>query len=271
MIGLILLNTLILFTKICYGIYKLSEKINGKWGNKEKKLKSNKLIAKLICALIFIDGKAEEEEKEEAYRYIQEDFREKHQSVMKKWLTQYLKEGEEKIANGTYKKPNIEHLAGDIYYDLEEIDLLRLYATLHKIAAADHCVNDEEENILSIYAEKARIRFVDQQDFSYRYGRWHEHEQEETKEHEERKNKKEQEESEEHKAQRATIDKEWACGILAIPLDASQEEVRKAFRKRSMEFHPDRHINESEERIQFYSEKFRQVDLAYSILTEKKS
>lgn len=109
MIGLILLNTLILFTKICYMIYKLSEKINGKWGNKEKKLKSNKLIAKLICALIFIDGKAEEEEKEEAYRYIQEDFREKHQSVMKKWLTQYLKEGEEKIANGTYKKT--EHRA----------------------------------------------------------------------------------------------------------------------------------------------------------------
>ena len=50
--------------------------------------------------------------------------------------------------------------------------------------------------------------------------------------------------------------------ILGIPRNASEEEVRKAFRKKAMEYHPDRN------KSQGAAEKFKEVNEAYQALSD---
>lgn len=54
--------------------------------------------------------------------------------------------------------------------------------------------------------------------------------------------------------------------ILGIPNNASQEEIRKAFRKLSAKFHPD--INGGDK---YFSNMFIQVRQAYEILSDPAS
>ena len=55
--------------------------------------------------------------------------------------------------------------------------------------------------------------------------------------------------------------------VLGVSRDASEEGVRKAFRKKAMDYHPDRNKNPDAE------EKFKEVNEAYQVLidTEKRS
>ena len=50
--------------------------------------------------------------------------------------------------------------------------------------------------------------------------------------------------------------------ILEIGRDASEEDVRKAFRKKALEFHPDRNKDPDA------PEKFKEVNEAYQVLTD---
>lgn len=58
--------------------------------------------------------------------------------------------------------------------------------------------------------------------------------------------------------------------ILGVNRDASQDEIQKAFRKKSMEYHPDRHINDSEEDKKIAEEKFKEINEANSVLSDPK-
>ena len=48
--------------------------------------------------------------------------------------------------------------------------------------------------------------------------------------------------------------------ILGINFDASQEEIKKAFREKAMKYHPDKH--QGEENIEYYEEKFKDMDIS---------
>jgi len=56
--------------------------------------------------------------------------------------------------------------------------------------------------------------------------------------------------------------------ILGVDKNASQEDIKKAFRKKSMEYHPDRHINDSEEEKKKADEKFKEINEANSVLSD---
>jgi DnaJ-class molecular chaperone len=51
--------------------------------------------------------------------------------------------------------------------------------------------------------------------------------------------------------------------ILGIKKDASEEEIKKAYRKLALEFHPDRNKDASAE------EKFKEINEAYAVLSGK--
>lgn len=49
---------------------------------------------------------------------------------------------------------------------------------------------------------------------------------------------------------------------------ADDSEIKKAFHKRAMEFHPDRHVDASEEELNNTEKKFKDVNEAYSCLID---
>jgi molecular chaperone DnaJ len=52
--------------------------------------------------------------------------------------------------------------------------------------------------------------------------------------------------------------------VLGIPPDASEEQIRKAYRRLAMKYHPDRNRGDREA-----EEKFKEVQAAYETLTDK--
>ena len=53
--------------------------------------------------------------------------------------------------------------------------------------------------------------------------------------------------------------------VLEIPKTATQDEIKKAFRKQAMKYHPDRNPGNKEA-----EEKFKEVAAAYEVLSDEK-
>jgi len=58
--------------------------------------------------------------------------------------------------------------------------------------------------------------------------------------------------------------------ILAIDKNANEEEIKKAYRKRAMVHHPDRHSGATEQEKKDHETKFKEVGEAYAILSDEK-
>lgn len=57
--------------------------------------------------------------------------------------------------------------------------------------------------------------------------------------------------------------------ILGVSKTATQDELKKAYRKLSMQYHPDRQAGKSENEKKDAEEKFKEVSEAYSVLSDK--
>ena len=57
--------------------------------------------------------------------------------------------------------------------------------------------------------------------------------------------------------------------ILGVNRDASEDEIKKAFRKLSLNWHPDKHVNDSEADKKAAEEKFKDIAEAYGVLSDK--
>ena len=57
--------------------------------------------------------------------------------------------------------------------------------------------------------------------------------------------------------------------VLGVSKTATQDELKKAYRKLSMQYHPDRQAGKSDAEKKDAEEKFKEVSEAYSILSDK--
>lgn len=57
--------------------------------------------------------------------------------------------------------------------------------------------------------------------------------------------------------------------ILGVDKNASDEEIKKTYKKLALQYHPDRQINKSEDEKKAAEEKFKEINEAYSILSDK--
>ena len=57
--------------------------------------------------------------------------------------------------------------------------------------------------------------------------------------------------------------------ILGLGKDATQDDIKKAFRKMSVLWHPDKHTNDPDDKRKEAEEKFKQCNEAYSILSDE--
>jgi DnaJ family protein B protein 4 len=53
--------------------------------------------------------------------------------------------------------------------------------------------------------------------------------------------------------------------ILGVKKDADEEEIKKAYRKAALKWHPDRHQNDKE----VAEKKFKEISEAYEVLSDK--
>ena len=56
--------------------------------------------------------------------------------------------------------------------------------------------------------------------------------------------------------------------ILEVNREASQDEIRKAFRNLSLKYHPDRQVGKSEKEKKEAEEKFKEISAAYDVLSD---
>ena len=57
--------------------------------------------------------------------------------------------------------------------------------------------------------------------------------------------------------------------ILGVKKDATTDEIRRAFKKLSVKYHPDKHINSSESEKHEAEEKFKEINEAYETLSDE--
>lgn len=58
--------------------------------------------------------------------------------------------------------------------------------------------------------------------------------------------------------------------ILGVDKNANEDEIKKAYRKRALVHHPDRHSSATEEEKKEQEKKFKEVGEAYGVLTDAK-
>ena len=56
--------------------------------------------------------------------------------------------------------------------------------------------------------------------------------------------------------------------ILGVSKNASEDEIKKAYKKLALKWHPDRHANESESKKKEAEEKFKEIAEAYGVLSD---
>ena len=57
--------------------------------------------------------------------------------------------------------------------------------------------------------------------------------------------------------------------ILGVDKNASEDEIKKSYKKLAIQFHPDKFATESEEKKKEAEEKFKEINEAYSVLSDK--
>merc|ERR1711997_673588 len=58
--------------------------------------------------------------------------------------------------------------------------------------------------------------------------------------------------------------------ILGVDRNANEEEIKKAYRKRALEHHPDRHVGATEDEKADHEKKFKEIGEAYGVLSDAK-
>jgi DnaJ family protein C protein 7 len=58
--------------------------------------------------------------------------------------------------------------------------------------------------------------------------------------------------------------------VLGVPKDADEGEIKKAYRKKALKCHPDRHANSTEEEKERNNVLFKDVNHAYEVLSDAK-
>jgi len=58
--------------------------------------------------------------------------------------------------------------------------------------------------------------------------------------------------------------------ILGVDRNANEEEIKKAYKKRALEHHPDRHVGATDEEKEDHEKKFKEIGEAYGVLSDAK-
>ena len=164
-----------------------------------------------------------------------------------------------KLEDSDLNAKNIREYCTQMMQQCNYQQRMELLSALFEIFATDDRIDAYEESFLKEYARRANIRQVDYERamiyFSHIY-QWYDGDQ---------YKKRAEEKSQQTKAS-TSYSRSWALKILGLSENATQEEIKKAYRQAAIQYHPDKHVNAPEEEVAKATEKFREICEAYDIL-----
>ena len=212
-------------------------------------------VARLLCAVMVADGKATKSELNVAKKYLSQYFEEEDARVILSKMSQWVKEPVPKDL-----RPFCLQLNQHLTYKQR----LALLTTLFEIAVVDSRIEKKEAKVIEMYARFACIKQVDfdRQRGYFAYGfTWENTGKQQT-------NSSRDDSSKTSSGSKRSSSKDWAYDVLGVSRDASEKDIKNAFRKLSMQYHPDRQIDASDEELKISTEKFQRISEAYELLVE---
>lgn len=190
-----------------------------------------KLLAKLTAAIILADGKVLQSEKDKVISYFARLYPDKAK------FDQIIYLFNEALSSGV----NIDNIAVSetmlLPYRTRTLTLYMLF----DIANADGNICEQEMRLLYRVAILLQISNVDYQSISAMF------------------------------MTTSSEDSNWAYKILEITKDATNEEVKKAYRKMAMKYHPDKVASLGEEESKKATEQFKKVQSAYDEICKQRN
>jgi uncharacterized tellurite resistance protein B-like protein len=164
-----------------------------------------------------------------------------------------------KLEDSDLNAKNIREYCTQMVQQCNYQQRMELLSALFEIFATDDRIDAYEESFLKEYARRANIRQVDYERamiyFSHIY-QWYDGDQ---------YKKRAEEKSQQTKAS-TSYSRTWALKTLGLSENATQEEIKKAYRQAAILYHPDKHVNAPEEEVAKATEKFLEICEAYDIL-----
>ena len=234
---------------------KSSKKSNLGTGSSSKFALLFNSVARLLSAVMVADGKATKSELNVAKKYLSQYFEEEDARSILSMMSQWVKEPVPKDL-----RPFCLQLNQHLTYKQR----LALLTTLFEIAVVDSRIEKKEAKVIEMYARFACIKQVDfdRQRGYFAYGfTWENTGNQQT-------NSSRNDSSQTSSGSKRSSSKDWAYDVLGVSRDASEKDIKNAFRKLSMQYHPDRQIDASDEELKISTEKFQRINEAYELLVE---
>ncbi len=259
MFNLLVIGFFIFITSLLFG--GGDKKKNVQSGNRQQQFSGG--VPSLDASLTFIiactmlsDGKATQNELKAVKKYLLKNFGEANAKSLLLKLRDRLKALE---ADGTAQ--DIRPYCIRINQQMTYGERLALLSTLFQISIADGNICEQEATLLQLYARFTRISTIDflhmQTYYTYGY---------EWKEQQDQRGRRQQQQTQ----QQSTLkDRSWALKVLGLTENATEKDIKKAFRTAALQYHPDKQVGASEDQIKKNTEKFREINEAYNLLTKK--
>lgn len=163
-------------------------------------------------------------------------------------------------------------------------DLLRFFIEIQLEAAlADGKLQAEEEQILLLICERLHVsprefsELMSRQWASQSFHQWYEdfnqqYQSQSHQRHEQDNRRGHQEQRRHYQPEQRQSSLKDAYGVLGIPMDASQADIKKAYRRLMNQHHPDKLVSRGlpEEMLKLAKEKTQQISAAYFVIREAK-
>jgi DnaJ like chaperone protein len=215
------------------------------------------IVSLLACAML-IDNKPTREELNVVKKFLL-----KISNGNERKAKKYLLQIKSHLEDSSFNQYDIKKYCIAIVQQTSYQQRIELLSTLFEICAANGRIEKNENSLLLLYAQYVNIRSVDYQRakiyFSHAY-QWEENSYNRRREEKRRENKETTQTS-------STKGRAWALKILGLKEGATEEEIKKAYRKAALQYHPDRLTNASEAQVAKATEKFREICEAYEILS----
>lgn len=163
---------------------------------------------------------------------------------------------------------NMDEIMKKIRSDLSYFHRFILFSTLYKVAEADGVIEPEELEMIEYFARLAEIQENDYQTMKCFYAKWSSQSSRSKRKSQAKDNTNRRKEESRRADDKSSNDvaNGWAYETLGLKPRATEHEIKTAYRKLSMRYHSDHHMNESQEVQVHNTERLLEVQEAYHVL-----